>query len=216
MALPASIALASSLNFQVKLFGNRPSQLHRCSQSQFHPRYQISPMCFMGVTMPYFGEPSNEKGKLRIIGEQLWEAVPVSIKNFPWKKAENILLERLLFLGKDAMKWFLVTYFFFSFLSDVIVSIFRNQELMIPFGLLVGCLMTDFLKVTSQEVFPSSEETDLSWHLLGIGCFYVLLKLISLSFAVQGPIFLLHVSNGGLMQVLWLWRNFLKENVVTS
>jgi len=66
-------------------------------------------------------------------------------------------MERLLFLGQKALKWTLIILFVFSSLSDVIFSISRNQELMIPLGLFVGCLMTDFLKEISRELFRNTE-----------------------------------------------------------
>ncbi|XVE95084.1 hypothetical protein REPUB_Repub02eG0065700 [Reevesia pubescens] len=90
----------------------------------------------------------------------------------------------------------------------------RNQELMIPFGLIVGCLMSDFLKETFQEVFRSSEGKDLKmkWQLLAISGFFVVVKFVSTYFAMRTRVYLLHVANGGLMQVLWLWRSLLKEN----
>ena len=104
-----------------------------------------------------FGEPNKIKEQLNIVKERLRENTPDSVKDFPWKKAENLLLQSLLFAGKKALKLSLVAFFVLSCLSDFIYSISRNQELMIPFGLIVGCLMTDFLKETSQEAFRSSK-----------------------------------------------------------
>lgn len=111
----------------------------------------------MKVTMAQFCEPNKIREQLNIIKERLWETTPETVKDFPWKKAENLLLERLLFVGHKALKLSLVTVFVISSLSDFLYSISRNQELMVPFGLIVGCLMTDFLKETSQEAFRSPE-----------------------------------------------------------
>ena len=47
-------------------------------------------------------------------------------------------------------------------------------------------------------------------NLVGIGCFFVLVKFVSAWFGLQGRMFLLHVGNGGLLQVLWLWRSLQK------
>lgn len=111
----------------------------------------------MKVSMAEFGEPNKVKMQINIVREKLWEATPDLVKEIPWKKAEKILLERLLFLGQKALKWTLVIFFVFGSLSDVLFSISRNQELIIPCGLFVGCLMTDFLKEISNELFGNSE-----------------------------------------------------------
>lgn len=107
--------------------------------------------------MAQMSEPQKLKVQLGIVRDRLWEAVPHSVKEFPWRKAENVLLERLLFLGQKALKWSLVPLLIFSSLSDVVFSISRDQELMIPFGLLVGYLMTNFLRDTLHEFFRESE-----------------------------------------------------------
>lgn len=48
-------------------------------------------------------------------------------------------------------------------------------------------------------------------QLLSISCFFVL-KFISAYFSIKARVFLLHVANGGLMQVLWFWRYLVEEN----
>ncbi|XWS14841.1 hypothetical protein CRYUN_Cryun35bG0043100 [Craigia yunnanensis] len=157
MALLASSVLPSTLNIKVKQFKyQHSSQLHGFLL-QLNGHRRVSPKCGMRITMARFGKPNKIKEQLNIIKEKLWEHTPDSVKDFPWKKAENLLLQRLLSVGHKALKLSLVTLFVFSFLSDFIYSISRNQELMIPCGLIVGCLMTDFLKETSQEAFRSSE-----------------------------------------------------------
>lgn len=59
---------------------------------------------------------------------------------------------------------------------------------------------------------PVEQEKRLNLLLFGIGCFFFLFKIISTYFAVHAKVFLLHVANGGLMQVLWLRRDLWKEN----
>lgn len=46
---------------------------------------------------------------------------------------------------------------------------------------------------------------------MGIGCFFVLIKFLSANFLMRERVFLLHVANGGLMQLLWLWRSLQEE-----
>ncbi|OMO70954.1 hypothetical protein COLO4_28429, partial [Corchorus olitorius] len=140
----------------VNQFKHQPfSQLHRDLQLNGHRR--ISPKHRKKIIMAQFGDPNKIKEQLYFIKERLWETTPDSVKDFPWKKAENLVLKKFLFVGKKALKLTLLILFVFSCVSDFINSIAINQELMIPFGLIVGCLMTDFLKETSQVAFPSCE-----------------------------------------------------------
>ncbi|KAG6699113.1 hypothetical protein I3843_08G053900 [Carya illinoinensis] len=152
IALPAFALLPSTPKF--RYVQDQPYQ-QSCLRLRGH--HQLSPICSMKVSMAEFGEPNKVKMQIDVVREKLWEATPDSVKEIPWKKAEKILLERLLLLGQNAFKWALVIFFIFSSLSDVIFSISRNQELIIPCGLFVGCLMTDFLKEITNELFRNSE-----------------------------------------------------------
>lgn len=211
MALPASTILSPSTSkFRIKHFQDQPCLIQRCLRLCI--RRQTSPTCSMKVSMGHFGEPNKGKMQINMVREKLLEAIPDSVKDIPWKKAEDLLLERLLFLGQKAFKWTLITLFVFGSFSDVIFSFSRNQELLIPIGLFVGCLMTDFLKETLQEMFHNTEEKRLNWDFIGIGCFFVLIKFLAANFATQPQVFLLHFANGGLMQLLWLWRNLPEES----
>lgn len=196
---------------QVKLFQCQPGQVYRCSEiypphRTFYPRTHS-----IKVSMADHNEPDEVKMQIGIMREKLREAIPISVQKFPWRKAQHILLERLLFLAQDAVKWSLILFFIFSSLSDIVYTFSINRELIIPVGLFVGCLMADFLKEISQELFHRSKEKDLKLHLLGIYCLFVFVKFTSAWFAIQPRVFLLHVANGGLMQVLWFWRNFMED-----
>nr|KJB14200.1 hypothetical protein B456_002G137100 [Gossypium raimondii] len=208
MALLTSSLLPSSLNIKVKQYE------HQSCCYQLHNFHRLSPKCHLKITMAQFWEPNKMKEQLNTIKERLWENSPDSVKAFPWKKAENLLLDKLLVAGNKALKLSIVTVFVFSCLSDFIHSIYRNQELMIPFGLIVGVLMSDFLKQTSQEAFRSFEGKDLEmkWQVLWMGGLFVVIKLVCAWFGIGTRVFLLHVANGGLMQVLWQWRSSLAEN----
>ncbi|PSR99946.1 UDP-N-acetylmuramate--L-alanine ligase [Actinidia chinensis var. chinensis] len=154
-----------------------------------------------------FREASKVMTHINNIREKLQDIIPRSVNDYPLKKPKDILLQQLLFVGKETLKWSLLALYVFSSVSDVIYSLSKNKELMIPFGLFVGYAIANFLMETSQELFPASEERGLSRHLLGIGCFFALIKIISASFAVPDQIFLLNAANGGLMQVLWRWKS---------
>ncbi|CAL5383899.1 unnamed protein product [Camellia sinensis] len=211
MASPATSALSPAPSSFPICKGQRRCQLHSglaiCAWN--HPTCATRSVRLR--TMAQFHEPPKVMMHMNNVRKKLWEVIPHSVKDFPWKKAEEIMLQQLLLAGQEALKWSLLALGVCSLVSDVIYSISRNMELVIPFGLFVGCTMTNFLMETSQELFPISEERGRHWHLLGIGCFFALTKIISLYFGIQGQIFLLHAANGGWMQVLWLWNGLMEK-----
>lgn len=107
--------------------------------------------------MTLFCEPHKIKLHLNYVREKVWDVMPDQVKEFPWKNAEAIALSHLMVTGQEALKWSLPTLFVLSFVSDVLYSISQNKELVFPFGLFVGCMITNFLKVTLLEFFPHSE-----------------------------------------------------------
>ncbi|XP_027332733.1 uncharacterized protein LOC113847691 [Abrus precatorius] len=211
MAILPSLAVPSTPKFRVKLFQCQPCQFHRCSEISMPHRTCYSRTRSIKVSMADHNEPNEVKMQIGIMREKLKEAMPISVQEFPWTKAERVLLDRFLNLAQEAVKWSLILFFFFSSLSDIVYTFSRNCELIIPVGLFVGCVMADFLKEISQELFQRYEGKDLKWHLLGMYCLFVFVKFMSTWFAVLPHVFLLHVANGGLMQVLWYWRNFMED-----
>ncbi|TKY57936.1 hypothetical protein E2542_SST14990 [Spatholobus suberectus] len=211
MAMLPSLAVPSTPIFRAKLFQCQPCQFHRCSEIFLPRQTYYTQTRSLKVSMADHNETNEVKMRIGIMREKLKEAMPVSVQEFPWKKAEHILLDRLLNLVQEAAKWSLILVFIFSSVSDIVYTFSINRELIIPVGLFVGCLVADFLKEISQELLHRSEEKDLKWHLLGMYCIFVFVKFMSTWFATPPHVFLLHVANGGLMQVLWHWRNFMED-----
>lgn len=152
----------------------------------------------------HFGEPKNVTGYLDDLVESWWESSPRLLKEFPWKEAKDMVLERLLFIGQKAFKWSIIVLLVVSSVSDMLLAISRNRELMIPVGLFIGVALTDFLKEFLQEYFQRSIKDESFKHLVGIGLFFVLIKLISLCLEIPRRVLFSHIGNGGLMQVFWL------------
>ncbi|KAI4316571.1 hypothetical protein L6164_024542 [Bauhinia variegata] len=211
MALLPALATPSNPKFRIKLFPDLPFRLQKCSVLHFPHQTCRTRTYSVKVSMADQNEPKEVEMQIRAIGEKLRGAIPISVKKFPWKKAKDMILHRLLFLTREALKWSLISFFIFGSLSDVVYTFSINRELIIPVGLFVGCISADFLKEILQEVFHCSEEKDLNRHLLGMYCFFVFIKFISTNFVVPAKLFLLHVANGGLMQVLWYWRSIMKD-----
>ncbi|KAI3880133.1 hypothetical protein MKW92_018414 [Papaver armeniacum] len=204
MALTASTV--APFGFQIKLLNSQIFPVHSGSCLLLSPNKhrQTIIKCSAKVTgFGQFGDPNKLK----------MQTFPEPVKEFPWKKAEDIMLQRLLFLGKEALKWLLITLFAFSSLSDILLSISKNKELLIPLGLFIGCVVSDIFKETSKELFPSAsaKEGGLKMNLVVIGAFFVFVKVVAAFLAVGGKVLLSHVGNGGLLQVLWMWRKIQEE-----
>ncbi|KAG4953638.1 hypothetical protein JHK84_039662 [Glycine max] len=211
MAILPSLAVPSTPISRVKLFQCQPCQFHRCTELYLPHQTYYTRTRSIKVSMADHNEPSEVKMQIGIMREKLKEAMPVSVQEFPWKKAEQILLDRLLNLAQETVKWSLVLFFIFSSVSDVVYTFSINRELVIPIGLFVGLLVAGFLKEISQDLFHRPEEKDLKWHLLGMYCIFVFAKFMSTWFATLPQVFLLHVANGGLIQALWHSTNFMED-----
>ncbi|KAL8145354.1 uncharacterized protein LOC141706943 [Apium graveolens] len=203
MALP--ICSVSLPTFPTKLVNKKSCP---CNYWLVHvSRHPISATrCVRLPTGAQLYDPSRIKLHMNNIRERVWYVIPNPLKEFPWKKAETIALKQFLLTAKEALKWALVAVLIFGSISDVLFSISINKELLIPFGLIVGCMIANFLKETSEEFFPNSEEGDLSWNLLAVSCFFVMVKILA-SYVTQGrQVIISHVANGVLMQILLPWR----------
>ncbi|CAK8569799.1 unnamed protein product [Lathyrus sativus] len=201
----------TTLKFQVHRFRCQPSCFSRSSKTYLPHQALYTRTTSVKALVADNNEPNEVKMQIGIVKEKLKEVLPSPVQEFPWRKAQHTLLDRLPLLVQEALKWSLIAYFIISSLSDVAYTFYINRELIIPVGLFVGCLMADFLKEISLELFHQLEEIDLKWRRLGLCSLFVLVKLTSTWFSIQWGVFLLHVANGGLMQLLWYWRNFMED-----
>uniref|UniRef100_A0A7N0SXF1 Uncharacterized protein n=1 Tax=Kalanchoe fedtschenkoi TaxID=63787 RepID=A0A7N0SXF1_KALFE len=152
-------------------------------------------------------EPNIPKIELAEVKKRLLEVIPEPVKQVPWKNAERIFLNKLLEAGEKTLKWVFIPLFVLSAFCDIVFSILKNKELLIPIGLFIGCTVSDLFNETSRELFHKSEGSGPSRRLLYIAAFFVATRFVCSSFPLTASVFFMHVANGGLMQALWLWRN---------
>lgn len=117
-------------------------------------------------------EPNEVKMQIGIVKKKLKEVMPSPVQEFPWRKAQHTLLDRLPLLAQEALKWSLIAYFIISSLSDVVYTFSINRELIIPVGLFVGCLIAGFLKEVSLELFHQFEVCFAYVIALGFLCLF--------------------------------------------
>lgn len=120
--------------------------------------------------MQHFSDSTKLIAFLNNTKDRLWEFAPVSVKQFPWKKAERVALHELQSLGKETLKWSVLAYFAFSCPSDILYSMSRNKELVIPLGLFVGCMMTNLFYEISQE-FKRDHKVNIGYILFPVDIF---------------------------------------------
>ncbi|KAL9249592.1 hypothetical protein AKJ16_DCAP15177 [Drosera capensis] len=193
---------------QRKLLSAHPCLKQRCSGLSI--QISCSPSNMNPITAQ-FKIPDEVKVQLATAKARVWQYVPRPVKDLPWKKASDVFLEQLICFAQDVLKWSFVAWFCSSFALDIIFAVSRNQELITCLALFLGCLWSDFRMELFKDLFPKSEVKDMRWDLVVVGCFCIALKLIASAVAVRGQLFLLHVANGGLMQLLWVWRRLLKD-----
>ncbi|CAI9116024.1 OLC1v1017068C1 [Oldenlandia corymbosa var. corymbosa] len=215
MALPATaitpapreILLFRSLSCQLRIpvvrsVLYRPVSATSCSRGS--PRMQL------------LSDSPNDPLKIKInwdyAAKKIHEVIPDSIQNFPWSEAESVATKRVLSLLQETWKWSLAALFVLGFLSDIAYAISRNKELFIPFGLLCGCVVSEFLKEAYQELLQRSQERSKTWHFLGTASLFALIRIVAVSSALPQP-FLLFAANGGFMHILWQLKNFLRAAV---
>lgn len=206
-----SAAASSLIPLNLAVISSK-SRLHQLNNSFLInvPKKHGSVLCSAKVPgTEHFHEPTKLIVLLNKTKEKLWKFMPDLVKSFPWKKAEVVALEEFLVLGKETLKWSLLAFFAFSCLSDILYSISINKELAIPLGLFVGIMTTKFLDEICQELMPDHQDKPVTWRLLGIASFFVLVKVTSSYFSGANSL-LLHAANGGLMQVLWNWKEIQK------
>ncbi|KAG9440675.1 hypothetical protein H6P81_020840 [Aristolochia fimbriata] len=210
-AVQAASAKPPPFSYQIdRPHGGRFPAIWRCPKFLGPQARGLHLRCHAGVLndKPYEELPKLKLG-LKDLAGRLWISCPESMKEFPWKKAEEVVLDDLIDLGKRVLKGAIVVFFILSSLSDIIFSISTNKELMVPLGLFVGCTMAEFLKEASAEFFQNMEEGGLLWRLIAIGTFFMLVKFVSQNLTIQGNALLSNTGNGGLMQVLWLGKKYL-------
>ncbi|KAJ0967719.1 hypothetical protein J5N97_024636 [Dioscorea zingiberensis] len=155
----------------------------------------------------HFGKPTKFTDYLNNLADKAQHATSKTIKEFPWNEAKDLVLVRVLLLAKNVATWFFIACFIFGSISDLYLSVARKKELMIPIGLFIGVILAEILRESSVEFFQKSlKDEETTWHLIGVGFIFILVRLISLCFNLQGRLLLSHISNGGLMQVLWLMK----------
>ncbi|RHN77185.1 hypothetical protein MtrunA17_Chr1g0152021 [Medicago truncatula] len=173
MSTLSSLAIPSTSKFRVNPFRCQLRHFRRCSEIYLPNQTFYTRTTSIKASVADHNEPNEVKIQIGIMKEKLKEALPSPVQEFPWRKAQHTLLDRLHLLAQEALKW-----------SSVEISL---------------------------ELFHQSEENDLKWCRLGLCGIFVLVKFMSTWFATLPGVFLLHVANGGLMQLLWYWRNFMED-----
>lgn len=99
------------------------------------------------------------------------------VESYPWDKLTTKLMlhfaDAVWFVGK----WLAVPALILVVLRDVFFTVRVGKELSIPFGLLVGTVLTGIVKETLSCVGIDFQHSVLPWHLVELGLLFVLLRV---------------------------------------
>lgn len=212
-ALSASAIPSTGFRSKVLLCARRTEAHHGYTLPSKSGRNRHSMGCSVRAqASENFGHSNSFSALLNKLAYEIQNISTEKLEEFPWKKARSIIAERLLVLGTGALKWSFVLLFIVSFLSDIIIAISMNRELMIPLGLFTGVILADFLKESFHEFFQTNtKDKPFAKQLVSVGSVFVFIKFLAMCFSAQWRMLLFHISNGGLMQVLWLAKE-LQQN----
>ncbi|KAJ7559904.1 hypothetical protein O6H91_04G106000 [Diphasiastrum complanatum] len=94
---------------------------------------------------------------------RVWKKAPKPLREFPWRRAIERLVERLSDVAWSAAKWLLVPVILLSSLSEISYSLVQNKEFLIPIGMLAGSFLAGVLKDAAVEL---SEDLQVCFSLI--------------------------------------------------
>ncbi|KAJ7559903.1 hypothetical protein O6H91_04G106000 [Diphasiastrum complanatum] len=141
---------------------------------------------------------------------RVWKKAPKPLREFPWRRAIERLVERLSDVAWSAAKWLLVPVILLSSLSEISYSLVQNKEFLIPIGMLAGSFLAGVLKDAAVELSEDLQKGEVPWHLIAIGFLFSLVKFPGPSYPYWGRVLLPHFATGGLLRTFffaWSWQN---------
>ncbi|KAG0582243.1 hypothetical protein KC19_3G045400 [Ceratodon purpureus] len=133
------------------------------------------------------------------------------IRAFPWAKVGNVLLRRIQEQFWTVGKWLVIPVLALSVLSELSYTLVQEKVLIVPIGMVCGIVFAGIMKETALELSPSIEEGKIPWHLVALGLLLVAFKFIAPYLPIWGRISVPHFANGGLWQVIVLFKDWRKN-----
>lgn len=99
-------------------------------------------------------------------------------------------------------KWLVIPILIVTALREVVFTVSTSKELFIPIGLLAGTMLAGILKETAATLGTDFQDGALPWHLVMVGLFFALAKVIAPKYPIWVRAFLVHFANGGLWQTI--------------
>jgi hypothetical protein len=106
-----------------------------------------------------FGSSSNngDEGQQSSVTSNVLDKASEPIRAFPWAKAGNVLLRRLLDQFWTVGKWLAIPVLALSVLSELSYTLLEEKVLIIPVGMVCGIVFTGIMRETALELSPSIE-----------------------------------------------------------
>ncbi|XP_024362805.1 uncharacterized protein [Physcomitrium patens] len=211
------ISAASSASFSTNCNAgvNQPSVFLRGQRVQL--QRLSKPLHLLNLRTPVqcvsstFGSSSNngEETQENNLLANIMAKAPEPIRVFPWGKAGNLFVQRLLHQFWTVGKYLAIPVLAASMLSELSYTLLQEKVLIIPAGMIGGFAFAGMMKETAVELAADIEVGQFPWHLVALGFMFGALKFIGPYLPAWGRVSVPHFANGGLWHVIKLvidWR----------
>ena len=136
-------------------FRSQRLQSKRLSQ----PRHSSSSGLLVQCVSSTFGSSSNDgvERQQNSATSNTMDKASEPIRAFPWAKAGNVLLRRLLGQLWTVGKWLVIPVLALSVLSELSYTLLQENVLIIPIGMICGIVFAGIMRETALELSPSIE-----------------------------------------------------------
>ncbi|KAK4378401.1 hypothetical protein RND71_000263 [Anisodus tanguticus] len=151
--------------------------------------------------------------------KKLWDSAPTPVKSFPWNRALDNFVQLILDVILTVTKYLYVPVLVVTSISELSYCAHERKLYITLLPILVGVAIAGILKSAALESSPYLKNAEIPWHLIAIGVFFTLLKLLGPYYPYWGRIFIPHLANGALFRTLWfafLWYRRPGKSVETT
>ncbi|KAH7298929.1 hypothetical protein KP509_25G064900 [Ceratopteris richardii] len=160
---------------------------------QIHPRSLKRASCLVrGSLLKAENGSDDEQPKEHRITDLQLKVIDM-VKSYPW--------------GKMCTKWVAIPLFVLSTLSEIVYTLSVGKESCIPLGIVMGFMLSKVVGNACLDVMQELQDARITWPLVLLAFFFILLKLPGPYYPSWAAAFLPHVANAGLLKTVFLIRD---------
>ncbi|KAH7372758.1 hypothetical protein KP509_17G019400 [Ceratopteris richardii] len=174
---------------------------------QIHPRSLKRASCLVrGSLLKAENGSDDEQPKEHRITDLQLKVIDM-VKSYPWGKMCWRFLHRAQDLAWIGTKWVEIPLFVLSTLSEIVYTLSVGKESCIPLGIVMGFMLSKVVGNACLDVMQELQDARITWPLVLLAFFFILLKLPSPYYPSWAAAFLPHVANAGLLKTVFLIRD---------